>query len=1480
MSTKRNQRHANTTSALTLTQARKQTQRFPADPDAWLALGRLLAEKKEWAEAKDALEHAQSLRPESADQQALLGHIAYQQNRTQDAIQYLHDALSRAPTLVLGLVTLAKLHIDRRELSRALEYAQQAYEASPQHIPSIETLANALSNLYRYEEALELYCHLTEISPQDFSSWNNAGNMLRDLGRLSESYSYYERAIRLGSHPFPYSNYLTAIHYDPEVSREKIMAFAKSWEERYAPDSHLVPPRPERPKATSAQALRLGLLSDGFRKHPVGKMITLCLEHLPKGQFELYCYTTSDAVDALTTRIQHCAQKWQPIRHLSDEEFTQKVRDDEIDILIDLSGHNTGSRMRAIAMQPAPLIVKWVGGLINTTGVQAIDYLISDHVETPEGEDEYYTEKLIRLPDDYIVFDPPEKLPALSELPAKRNGYITLACFNNPTKLNDITLKQWASIMHELPNSRLLLKGRPYTSENFCERLYATLEAEGIPRERLIIEGPGSNYEMLDAYNRADIALDPWPYSGGLTTCESFIMGVPVVTLPGPTFAGRHSATHLVNAGMPELVANSWEEYRARVIELASDLDSLGTIRQHLRDVLLHSPVCDGPRFAKHFTDAMRAIWQRYCDDKAPAALTFNKEGEARFEDEDAPVKIHYAEAPEDDSTFQWQFDGKLIAVDNGGQLLESDVVRQLLQKEALELIAFDPSSRALDTSLKQHQGVHYYPNATLGDGQPGQLHACLDPKLSASLAPLDDEYQPEAIRKGSQVLTQLPLNTIALDSIQGLPAIDWLVLDDLNDASAILDNGTQALKDTLLLQVKVAFQPTHERQPNLAEIQHWASRNGFRFYRLHEPQHRSHLPKEVPEVHRQATELVSADALLLPSHARMETLSDNQRTRLAFLLHTVFGIGDIAYTLLKEPESKHSYILEKTLQCITGRSIRESLRNIKTEHEAKSTNSLIEHIASWGEGLINSLITECEKCLQKDATNNTAHFVLIHALLSKKTYKYPNKDFDITSFEDRLKKAGWQHKRALYTYWISHITHIKNTRKSSTPSISAIIISNKFKDKLVNNITELRRQSKNLEIVFVNNGAPQKDFKELLSLVDIWIDLKGNSGAYLARNIGSIYANSSTLLFIDDDGIPERNFISAHMQEHTHNEDLISARGRCRTSDGQDPKHYNLGVHKITSPPTLEGNVSIKAPAFFEAGGWGDYILFGHGGYDLCAKLMDTGYKSAQQIYTPYPILWHEYLRNPTHAKEKLAKQKASYYLLNELHRGLDHKVTTQFHKTEHVDKKVMPSRGQDLTPQLSFPKDVEKVVKEEYRKADVILEYGTGGSTLLAAEMHGKTIFGVENDFSWAQNIRNILNKKATPSQPSIHHVDIGNTGKWAKPLDSKEWKNFPDYALSIWEIDSFKHPDVVLVDGRLRTSCLLTVILKAQKETLVLFDDYTDRKHYHIVERLIKPIKIVGRMAIFCIKPEKINIRRQDIEWVVKEFYKVTLAGNDSR
>ncbi len=1207
------------------------------------------------------------MRPSHHEQEEWLGHVAHKQHRLQDALQHLREAQALEPGSTFGLVTLASLYLELGGPQQALEYAQQAWQAEPKNMRVMDVLASSLSALYRYDEAIQIFDHLTDLAPDQFVHWNNAGNMRRELGLLDEAYRCYQKASELAPHnAIAYSNHLTALHYDPRASRAEIAAFAKSWEKRFAPKADALPSRPTDAVKSYQRPLNVGLLSDGFRKHPVGKMIVRCLENLPPNQLELVAYTSSEVNDSLTRRIKPLMQKWRSIQHLSDDDLIQLIRDDEIDILIDLSGHNAGTRMRAIAMQPAPLIVKWVGGLINTTGVQAIDYLISDHVETPEGEDEYYTEKLIRLPGDYIVFEPPEDLPALGELPAKRNGYVTLACFNNPTKLNDVTLKQWASIMHELPDSRLLLKGRPYTSESFCERLYTLLENEGIARERLIIEGPGTNHEMLDAYNRADIALDPWPYSGGLTTCEAFIMGVPVVTLPGPTFAGRHSATHLVNAGMPELVVNSWEEYRARVIGLASDLDSLSTIRQHLRDVLLQSPVCDGPRFAKHFTDAMRAIWQRYCDDKAPTALTFNKEGEARFEDEDAPVNIHYAEAPADNSRFQWQFEGKLIAVDNGGQLLESDVVRQLLQKEVLELIAFDPSSQALDTSLKQYKGVHYYPNATLGDGQPGQLYACLDPNLSASLAPLGDEHQPEAIRKGSQVLTRLPLNTIALDSIQGLPAIDWLVLDALNDAAAILDNGTQALKETLLLQVEVAFQPTHERQPNLAELQHWASRNGFRFYRLHEPQHRSHLPEDIPETQRQATELTSADALLLPSHARMETLSDNQRTRLAFLLHTAYGVKDMAYALLASftgGKKAEKYLAKENLAVNTNTP--ETPSQLNSSQDLKSVLEESEHFYLQSKEQLEETVSKYEKALTQDPRDNISFFLLIQAIKAKPAIEH--------SLDEKLKSIGWSDKRSIFQYWFSYHEVIS---KVESPRISIIVVSAVPNKKVLECLKALNSQGKNIaQIIFVSNGPCKDDFPLLNSYVNNYIQLKGNAGASHGRNVGALFANSPLLLFVDDDGLPEKDFISSHIAAHANN-NILSVRGKCLPfEEGTIPPHYNPSKTPCIMPVNLEGNSSYKSIQFYAIGGWEDRIMYGHEGLELAYRLLKLDYDQSRQIYHPKPCLRHNYYHGSAHLETKMQRLAASSFLISHIAPGWD-KVKWESNKTSHKKRNNKPAQ------------------------------------------------------------------------------------------------------------------------------------------------------------------------------------------------------------
>jgi FkbM family methyltransferase len=876
---------------------------LPHTPAEWVQLGKQQLDQKKLTEAKESFEEALSLEVDNVKATLGLASIAKSQGEVDKSIELL-DAIKHQEHEALAIHRLlGAIYTDLRQHEKARHHLEEAAQYGSKDPTLLWEKARFHQQVYEYQAAEENILELAALRPKSVEMWNSLGNINRDLGRLEKAEECYKKAIAFGDSPIPFSNLLTLFHYDPKKSREDITRLAKSWQEKFA--AH-IPKLAYSASTEPDKVLKIGMLSDGFHRHPVGKMIVRCLEYINSDEIKFFFYSTRDVEDDISYRLKKCAEKYININNISDKQLIEKVQADSVDILFDLSGHNTGTRMVAVAQKPAPIIVKWVGGLINTTGVIAIDYLLSDAVETPEGVDDQYVEKLIRLPDDYIVFDPPVSKPAVVELPAIKNGYITLGCFNNPTKINDALISEWALLLNQLEEAKLFLKGRPYTNEEFCERLYLAFEKHGLQRDRLVIEGPGSNYELLNAYNKVDIALDSWPYSGGLTTCEALMMGVPVVTLPGPTFAGRHSASHLVNAGMPELVVNNWDDYRARVLELASDVESLSTIRRSLRQILLQSPVCDGPRFAKHFTKAMRAVWQRYCEEKTPEALTFNTAGELWFEDDKKNLNVQVVEKPASIDGFQWELKGKLVVLDNSARLIKTGAAEKLIQTNAFTILAFDAASNVRNpASYAGHEHIQLFQQASLGDGQPAKLNACLEPALSSSLTPLQDNQLPERHRKGAKVLAQLPINTIALDSINGLASLDWLILDELSDAASILEHGKNALKDTLLIQVGVAFQPTHERQPSLAELQHWASRNGFRFYRFNNEQHASYLPETVPEEKRQATELQSADVLFLPSHERMAELNNNQRTKLAFLLHTVYGIKDMAYELLKDVDEE-----------------------------------------------------------------------------------------------------------------------------------------------------------------------------------------------------------------------------------------------------------------------------------------------------------------------------------------------------------------------------------------------------------------------------------------------------------------------------------------------------------------------------------------------------------------------------------------------
>lgn len=272
---------------------------------------------------------------------------------------------------------------------------------------------------------------------------------------------------------------------------------------------------------------------------------------------------------------------------------------------------------------------------------------------------------------------------------------------------------------------------------------------------------------------------------------------------------------------------------------------------------------------------------------------------------------------------FDWQIEGKIIVLDSRAKLLKMGAAENLTKTGAFGIIAFDPASEVSDP--KQYEGsetTQVFQHALLGDGNPATLHTCLDASMSSTLEPLPQEELPGQYQQGSQVLTKLPINTIALDSIEGLPGLDWLILDELSDTATILEHGQQALKETLIIQARVAFQPTHKHQPSLTELQHWASRNGFRFYRFNNMSHRSLFPEGISDL--MASELESADVLFLPTAARLENMSAAQHRKLAFLLDVVFRAHDAAYRVLKDQSEA------------TAEEYRQNLIN-STQHVARS---------------------------------------------------------------------------------------------------------------------------------------------------------------------------------------------------------------------------------------------------------------------------------------------------------------------------------------------------------------------------------------------------------------------------------------------------------------------------------------------------------------------------------------------------------------
>jgi len=784
-------------------------------------------------------------------------------------------------------------------LTEAIQYL------SPKDAFKYRSLRAAVyQQLKKHDLAVNEYVELTRQQPDNDVLWSNFGMLYQGLADFKNMHAAYDKAIDLSAnHTTPYFNKIVGAHYDPDSSAESILNLCKQWQAEFLPTLQVA--RTESADLNPNRKLRIGLISDGFRSHPVGNMITLGLSHVPDAHIEIYAYSTNFKEDHITNKIISLSKKWQVIDGLSDDTISQQIREDNIDILFDLCGYNANSKTLVFMMQPAPIQIKWVGGLISSTGLAGMDYLLSDYIETPENVDDLYSEKLIRLPGDYICYDPPYYLPSVSQGPVHANGFITFGCFNNGSKVNDQLLIQWAKLLQLVPNSRLFLKSANFEVHAMCERVWCTLESNGITRDRVILEGRSPHRELLDSYNRVDIALDPWPYSGGLTTCEAMAMGVPVVTLPGPTFAGRHSASHLVNAGMPELVADSWEKYINIAVGLTNDLDSLSIIRQHLRDILLASPVCDGRLFAQHFSDAMRAVWQRYCEGKKPEALFLSNDAAPYFLDDMKPLHLQHPQIIKDqklkshDQGFEFQISGKVLMMDYGGVFARGRKFINLTENNVLHTVIMDPLSAVNESNLPlRKKDIQHVKGHLLGDGGERPFYMCLDARYSSDLKTLDstsgsDEWTAQ------RVLTEVNFPSSKLDDIHGLDRLEWFSVDNSLDLKAVFSHGKRVLTSCLFINVQYRFEQTHKDQLSFSEIEEIMKELGFCFHAFTDVEYAQpvmiNVQKSLP-----SSKMISAQILFIPTTQRMNHLSFEQREKLAFILHAGYQMHDVVAQVLK----------------------------------------------------------------------------------------------------------------------------------------------------------------------------------------------------------------------------------------------------------------------------------------------------------------------------------------------------------------------------------------------------------------------------------------------------------------------------------------------------------------------------------------------------------------------------------------------------
>jgi protein O-GlcNAc transferase len=543
-----------------------------------------------------------------------LGTISLRKAQYDKAVVYLARAVAISPgnhDYHFQLAT-ACLRIDKFE--KAIEHLRQVVTLQPDFAPAHNNLATALISQNRFTEAEEHCKRAIELKPEYYGAITNLGKMYSDQGRLDDALSCYRSALRINPQfPEAFSNLLLALCYHDGVPPLQVFEEHRNWGKTFEPlakGPHVIFNNNRSPD----RILRIGYISPDFRNHSVSFFIEPVIACHDRAQYEIFCYSDARCEDTVTRRIREYDIRWRPIAALTDRAVAELVRNDAIDILVDLAGHMAYNRLLAFTYRPAPIQITYLG-YPNTTGLSTMDYRLTDAESDPPSAENLYTEKLIPLENGFLCYRPPSDTPDVQPLPAIKNGYITFGSFNNLSKITNTTIAMWAAILKQVAASKLLIKSKQLADNGTRELLLSRFEHMGIERTRLDLRAFSAvSAQHMAMYNLVDIGLDTFPYSGTTTTCEALLMGVPVVTRAGETHAARVGASLLTRIGLKSMIAPDALSYQKLAVYLAENPERLSKLRMGLRNTLLSSPVCEAGGFTRILEKAYRAAWRNWVD--------------------------------------------------------------------------------------------------------------------------------------------------------------------------------------------------------------------------------------------------------------------------------------------------------------------------------------------------------------------------------------------------------------------------------------------------------------------------------------------------------------------------------------------------------------------------------------------------------------------------------------------------------------------------------------------------------------------------------------------------------------------------------------------------------------------------------------------------------------------------------------------------